>query len=229
MGSNLAGERVVMHAIRAFSPANGRTQSFGSNAQTIFIPPGIMLSGHILPMRYLFPMSRDHLLPLIEYNVWRAIETNILIIGHVNLTRNEACRFMGTAPLFANPYEANTLPNSLKPTPLQRQTPHPEWIDLCPSPRMRDNAIRTMHRFSHTDLCADLLGGLAGRRTDVESGLRVWSNPWEAEGWELTEGFLRKWGFLVEGCVDLVRSTNRWRKLRGDESLFWKASSKILE
>jgi hypothetical protein len=38
-------------------------------------------------------------------------------------------------------------------------------------------------------------------------------------GWEVTEGFLRKWGFLLEGCDELIESTNRWRALRGEERL----------
>jgi len=58
-----------------------------------------------------------------------------------------------------------------------------------------------------------------GRQNDIDSGLIVWSNPWEPNGWELTEGFIRKWGFLIQGCTDLFESTNRWRDIRGEERL----------
>jgi len=92
-------------------------------------------------------------------------------------------------------------------------------IDLLPSPRMRDNAIRSQHLFTSNELCADILGGLMGRQNDVEFGLIAWSNPWVADGWELTDGFVRKWAFLVRGCVDLFEATNRWRGLRGEEGL----------
>ena len=145
--------------------------------------------------------------------------TNILITNQLHFLDSSNCRFMGSCPLFTTPYQSDNLPGSLKPTPLQLNTPHADWIDLFPSPRMRDNAIRTQHQFSNLDLCADVLSSLSGKQNDTDSGLRVWSNPWEPDGWELTEGFVRKWGFLVEGCTDLFRATNRWRELRGDEPM----------
>jgi hypothetical protein len=50
-------------------------------------------------------------------------------------------------------------------------------------------------------------------------GVLVWSDPWRADGWEVTEGFLKKWGRLLKGCRELIESTNRWRELRGEEPL----------
>lgn len=73
--------------------------------------------------------------------------------------------------------------------------------------------------FTQDEFLADILGALVGGYRNVNSGLLVWSNPWEPSGWELTEGFMKKWGFLVNGCTDLVQSTNRWRDLRGEEPL----------
>lgn len=84
---------------------------------------------------------------------------------------------------------------------------------------MRDNAIGKLHLFTQDEFLADILGALVGGYRNVNSGLLVWSNPWEPSGWELTEGFMKKWGFLVNGCTDLVQSTNRWRDLRGEEPL----------
>lgn len=186
----------------------------------LYIPPYLRLSGHVVPVRYLYPISGDHLLPLVEYNVFRATSTNFLILGHLRLSESP-CRFGGSVPTFPNPYQGNNIPPSLKRTPLQQSTIYPDWIDLLPSPRMRDNAIRTQHRYTSSELCADLLGGLMGRQNDVDSGLIVWSNPWEPNGWELTEGFIRKWGFLIQGCTDLFESTNRWRDIRGEERLIF--------
>ncbi|KAI0124020.1 hypothetical protein BJ170DRAFT_70653 [Xylariales sp. AK1849] len=190
-------------------------------ASNIVIPPGVTISGKSIHMRYLYPMSRDHLLPLVEFNIWRASLTNIFIIGHLHLLGSRSCRYGGHTPVFPSPYDGDTIPESLMPTPLQRRTPHADWIDLFPSPRMRDNAIRTQHLISNLELCADLMGGLSGQQNDVNSGLLVWSNPWEPGGWELTQGFIRKWGFLVEGCSDLLQSTNQWRDLRGEKPLIW--------
>lgn len=188
----------------------------------LVIPPYLSHSGRITPARQLYPISRDHLLPLVEYNVFRATWTNILILGHLHLIAQPSCGFRVSVPIFPNPYQGGSLPASLKPTALQQSAVYPDWIDMLPSPRMRDNAIRTQHLFTNAELVADLLGGMMGSKNDIDSILLVWSNPWEPSGWELTEGFVRKWGFLVEGCTDLFQSTNRWRALRGEERFLCK-------
>lgn len=186
------------------------------------IPSGISQDGRFIPMRYLYPMSQDHLLPLIEYNLWRAITTNILIVGHLHFMTSPVCKFTQCTAIFPNPYYGGVLLESLKPTALQQSTPHEDWIDLIPSPRMRDNAIRMQFQFSNLDLCADLLSGLvSGKQNDMDPGLRVWTNPWEPDGWEVSSSFVSKWGFLIKGCNDLFRSTNRWRAFRGEKPLCW--------
>jgi len=193
-------------------------QSVVPPTSDLFIPPYLSHSGHVVPLRHLYPISRDHLLPLVGYNVYRASFTNILILGYLHLVHN-SCGFDASIPVFPNPYQGDNIPVSLRPTSLQQSTLHPDWIDILPSPKMRDNAIGTLHLFTHSELIADLLGGLVGRQSDIDYGLLVWSNPWEPSGWELTDGFVKKWGFLVQGCTDLVQSTNRWRDLRGEEPL----------
>ena len=35
----------------------------------------------------------------------------------------------------------------------------------------------------------------------------------------MSEGFVRKWGFLLAGCADVIEFTNRWRDIRGEERL----------
>lgn len=182
------------------------------------IPHYVGHGGRVVPPRHLYPISADHLLPLIEYNLFRAISTNVLILGRSHHS-GSPCRFSGSFPIFPNPYQGVGIPSSLKPTPLQQSTTYPDWIDLLPSPRMRDNVIRTQDLFASSELCTDLLGGLMGMQNDIHSGLLVWSDPWESNGWEVTEGFIRKWGFLVQGCTDLFESTNRWRDIRGEKRL----------
>lgn len=44
-----------------------------------------------------------------------------------------------------------------------------------------------------------------------QRGLLVWNDPWDVNGWKLTDGFVKRWGFLVEGCHEIYRSTNQWR------------------
>ena len=68
----------------------------------------------------------------------------------------------------------------------------------------------------------DLLGGLWEGFSDSECerrGLIAWSTPWEISGWEVSEGFLKKWGWSLRGCEGVLEATNRWRALRGEEPL----------
>ena len=50
-------------------------------------------------------------------------------------------------------------------------------------------------------------------------GLLVWGEPWEVGSWEVSEGFVGRWGFLLRGCGEMVRATNGWREGRGEEAL----------
>jgi hypothetical protein len=170
--------------------------------------------------KLVFPLPVDHrLIILVHYNVLRGILTNVNILALHHLAPPECNGGRGPMPLFPQPA---TIPESLRPTPLQQATPHESWIDLIPCPQMRDNAIKWAGQFDNDALCSDLVGGLHEDVGDVGfkgNGMLVWSDPWHFRGWELTEGFLRKWGFLVEGCRGLVESTNAWRERRGDEPL----------
>lgn len=87
---------------------------------------------------------------------------------------------------------------------------------------MRDNAIMLEGTIDHDDLCSDVIGGLyeGYKDTDIEkNGMLVWSDPWDVTGWELTDGFVKKWGFLVHGCQDMIEATNKWRAARAEEPL----------
>lgn len=90
---------------------------------------------------------------------------------------------------------------------------------MLPSPNMRDNAIRHAARFSQPEFVRDLLG-----RDVTDDGrplIIVWRDPWDPDGWEVTEGFVRRYGFLIEGCEDIRAATDRWRALRGERPLAW--------
>lgn len=50
-------------------------------------------------------------------------------------------------------------------------------------------------------------------------GLILWGEPYQKDSWEMTPGFLRKWLWAVEGCGELIESTNRWRTVRGEMPL----------
>ncbi|ETS01628.1 hypothetical protein M419DRAFT_65673, partial [Trichoderma reesei RUT C-30] len=133
------------------------------------------------------------------------------------------------------------LPESLAPTRLQLSCPHSNWIDVFPFPQMRDNLIRWENYFSHAEFLTDLLGNLiscmtappprtsrgsrllrarAGRNAALDRrGFILWGEPFHKDSWEVTPGFLRKWSWAVEGCGELIESTNRWRTARGETPL----------
>ncbi|KAL2813979.1 hypothetical protein BJX63DRAFT_206776 [Aspergillus granulosus] len=52
--------------------------------------------------------------------------------------------------------------------------------------------------------------------TSNRNGLILWGEPYRVESWEATPGFLRKWMWVLEGCEELIKSTNRWRAVRGE-------------
>jgi hypothetical protein len=109
------------------------------------------------------------------------------------------------------------LPAGLQPTALQVSTLHHPWIDLLPVPEMRDNLFRRgMDSFDEDELCHALKGNLP----EHNPGVLVWRDPWDPSGWEVTERFVRDWGWVVVGCWDLLKSTNKWRAKRGERQLF---------
>lgn len=99
----------------------------------------------------------------------------------------------------------------LQPSALQVTTLHHPWIDLLPVPEMRDNLFRRgMDSFDEDDLCHAMKGSLP----DHNPGVLVWRDPWDPNGWEVTESFIKDWGWVVVRCWDLLRSTNKWRAKR---------------
>lgn len=120
---------------------------------------------------------------------------------------------------------SSPLPPSLHPTPLQQCTRHYPWIDLFPHAGMRDTLIRAGSRLDVHDFCADMLGSMLNHSSSSSnqtgSGFMIWGESWLVESWEMSEGFVRKYAWLLEdeGCEAVIRATNRWRERRGEELL----------
>ncbi|KAE9377535.1 hypothetical protein N431DRAFT_398490 [Stipitochalara longipes BDJ] len=170
----------------------------------------------------MFPLSRDHLLPLVQYNIMRAAVTNMTILA-IDCHSDMCSAFWSSLEPYSAP---KALPNTLAPTPLQLAMPHQRWIDLLPHPCMRDNAILAQDRFNPAELEEDLFGEVCSEESQLPCedagemrGLLVWTDPWRPEGWEVTEGFVCKWGFLLRGCDSMFCATNRWRANRGEMPL----------
>ncbi|KAJ9267099.1 hypothetical protein DTO212C5_6164 [Paecilomyces variotii] len=160
----------------------------------------------------------SHLISLCKLNVQRAIHDNILTMGMTKewLCADEIVSIFNQASCG---FSEESIPPSLRPTALQRATPHHPWLDTFPFPQMRDNLISRTSYFDDDELCHDLMAFWDTRNT--EATLLVWGPPWDPSNWEVTEAFARKWGWILKGCPDLLIYTNRWRVRRGEKPLSW--------
>ncbi|KAH7025643.1 uncharacterized protein B0I36DRAFT_272154 [Microdochium trichocladiopsis] len=176
-----------------------------------------------------FPLGRDHLIPLIQYNVFRAVATNVQILHSFDALFQPppkgSCVLDSKLVKFPGPSSTESLPESLRPTWLQRTVPHGSWIETLPHPQMRDNAILAASSFDYVELLADVFGGMCFHQEESSggNGVLVWKDPWHPIGWELTEGFARKWRVLLDGCDDMLHATNYWRLQRGEDAIDWQA------
>nr|KAK5451203.1 hypothetical protein LTR18_001220 [Exophiala xenobiotica] len=154
-----------------------------------------------------FPLSSDHLIHLIQFNVFRAMLTNMFTLRITSLFECEE-KVSEQMRISQLPLPAG-VPPSLEPTALQRQVPHAPYVDLFPLASLRDTLVRAE--------------GISNEgNDDHRKGLVVWGEPWQVDSWEVEEGFVKKWGWMLkDNCEDLIRSTNRWRQVRGDEPLRW--------
>lgn len=173
-----------------------------------------------LPIRVRFPLSSDHLIVLIQLNVLRAYLTNGQLLDGLVPSAPHDCSnsSVHTVPLNGNV----TVPPTLAPTRMQSKVMHERWVDSLPHPVWRDNFLRALGTFDEEELGRDLLGDLVDTVTlpdDERCGVVVWSPPWHYQGWELTEGFVRKWGWTIKGCPELLEATNKWRSSRGEERI----------
>jgi hypothetical protein len=160
----------------------------------------------------------DHLLMLTKANVYRAFLHNITLIG---LVADGICEADVLSPfnLFGpEPPGMTSIPPSLHPTSHQRSLPHHPWLDFFPHPRVRDNLLRAQGSYDKHDFCLDILG--FWNPNALDNMLLVWGEPHDSGNWEVTEGFIKKWGWVIQGCPDILHSTNRWRTRRGEHPIF---------
>ncbi|KAL2854771.1 hypothetical protein BJX68DRAFT_253977 [Aspergillus pseudodeflectus] len=173
----------------------------------------------------IFPLCPDHLITLVQYNALRALAVNRALTNQL-LTTPLSCtdEVIHLLPSPSTPQHIHSLPASLHPTHLQQTIPHGDWIDLFPSPEGRDRLIRAAGTFDEDELWEDCIGGLYEGFPDDEisrRGLIAWSPPWDVSGWEMSEGFVSKWGWLFAGLPGMLEATNQWRVQRGEGALVW--------
>ncbi|PVH71525.1 hypothetical protein DL98DRAFT_95278 [Cadophora sp. DSE1049] len=209
--------QIIIHEIPTLVADNGRPKR-GS-----LIPPLLAYTTDaslgLSEPTIVFPLSPDHhLITLVQYNVVRALILNMSILSLLYCLPDKCSRAFGISATDIIPPE--NISEDLQPTLLQQSIPHPFWISAIPFPAMRDNLILLAGTYDSDDLCYDLGQALYEGFDDVERrGFLVWGDPWQMSGWKVTEGFVRKWGFLLKGCLDVVESANRWRDARGEDML----------
>ncbi|KAF3291465.1 hypothetical protein TWF970_000678 [Orbilia oligospora] len=164
--------------------------------------------------------SEPHLLA--RLNVLSALITNaaMLNIPFQDLGREGAIsRFnlQGPEPLGMN--STSLIPESLRPTALQREIVHSPWLDLFPMPTLRDSILQafqesllTQNQLCHSIFAVDDTGGAI-------APLIVWGEPWDPSSWELCPQLLIKLDTLLNDCSTALESTNFWRKKRGETEI----------
>jgi hypothetical protein len=109
-----------------------------------------------------------------------------------------------------------TLPTPLKPSPLQLSTPHHAYIDMLPSPSLRDRLIAIGPSNANT-----FLTEACTIACDIEDKgqMIVWGEDWLNEfSWEFSAATLQRWGgWLLTS--EWAQRANFWRRQRGAEIL----------
>lgn len=162
----------------------------------------------------------DHLITLSRLNIQRAISDNLVAVGMtVEWTKDKSALSIFNLASPASPSTTKkTIPSGLQPTFIQRTSLHHPWFDVLPFPRIRDNLIRANGRFNDQELCRDLMASWDTHNTGAT--MLVWGLSWDPKNWEVTESFVRKWGWILRGCPEILMSTNQWRTKRGEKRLF---------
>ncbi|KAJ3533723.1 hypothetical protein NM208_g7859 [Fusarium decemcellulare] len=171
------------------------------------------------PYPIVFPLAPDHcLITLVQYNVIRAMMFNVALLSLQHHLPPGCTTSLGVPTIDITP--THKVPQDLQPTRLQRSMSPVFWINAIPFPTLRDNLMLLAGIYDSRELLLDLGLRVYEGFDDLERcGLLVWEQPWLASGWEVSEGFVKKWGFLLKGCSEVLESTNRWRELRGAERL----------
>ncbi|KAK1595609.1 uncharacterized protein LY79DRAFT_511041 [Colletotrichum navitas] len=162
-----------------------------------------------------------YLTTLVRVNVFHAFVQNARVLDFDGawLTYEAISPFNKLGPGLGPAMTGNSCPENMRPTGLQIAVEHHPWIDFFPHPRMRDNFLRIVAEYGEDyidedDLCRDIVDVGAGAGVE-ESALLVWGEAWDPRGWEATEPFLKKWGWLLAGCTEILEGTNYWRQKRG--------------
>ncbi|CEI70373.1 hypothetical protein FVEN_g1118 [Fusarium venenatum] len=170
---------------------------------------------------YVMNAPRISQLPiLITLNVTIAIAKNATLMG---FDRERMCMDEAISPFNqSGPWPSSyNPPKALEPTPVQKTVLHHPWLDIFPFPKFRDNAILATDAeiLDDGELCEDVAE--VNLMNTEKPSLIVWGDASLPHSWEASPLFLRKWGWLLQGCPEMLEATNRWRQSRGEKLLHW--------
>jgi hypothetical protein len=104
-----------------------------------------------------------------------------------------------------------TLPDVLKPTKAQLETPHYYGIDFIPSISLR-NRLLTVASDVAQSFVTEI--GIAGDDREDMGHLIVWSeSALDETAWEFSQSTLERWGWMLGR--EWVQRSNFWRRQRG--------------
>ncbi|CAG8054989.1 unnamed protein product [Penicillium salamii] len=169
-----------------------------------------------LNMRALYKLQNPTLTPgpsfrVTQYNLLIATFTNAKLMGLTFDLLNEdlASQFNLVGPSSLH------LPPSLWPSKSQRKIIHHPWIDLIPILSLRESILSRMDTLDEDEACGDLYGMCASPSS--ETGLRVWGEAWDPLAYEASGDLIKKWFWIAKECPDVIKSTNYWRRRRGEK------------
>ncbi|KAJ0423902.1 NAD(P)-binding protein [Aspergillus carlsbadensis] len=200
------------------------TLSEAQHTQCTFAPPNLhelmaQFKKRVLTAYVAGSPRTDLLLNLSRLNVLRAAYENVLALGMTVewMCQDNTISIFSVAGPPRQPQQPSTgtitIPQSLRPTHLQRTTPHHPWLDIFPFPQMRDNMILAGDTLDDDELCHDLTA--------------FWDTRSSNATMLVTEEFARKWRWFLRGCPEILVSTNRWRGRRGERPVHWREKAVI--
>jgi hypothetical protein len=161
----------------------------------------------------------DELSLVINCNFMRAVAANAQRL-HLDLS------FLRSGAISTTLRHASvaSLPQTLEPVELQYLVPHDPIIDTIPHARLRYNVLDCIMTGKLDAKCFSTCLRRSGTTVNIQgqalrSGLVVWDLSQHLSSWELSEAFIKTWGFLLGGCEDFVAVTNVWRKCKGERGL----------
>ncbi|CAI6098400.1 unnamed protein product [Clonostachys chloroleuca] len=171
-----------------------------------------------------FDFVDNYLLPVHELTLMRAFKRIAERIGCATSAMWELDCLSPFNQGTATP--SDQLPVAWRPTMAQITIPHHPMLDFMPWPSVRDRVL-TMFNMPESARPPGARGPLALVNfaydfEDNAEGVRVGSDPYDPESWEVGQVLFERWWFLFDRGI--IETSNRLRKRRGAPQLLLKGS-----